>query len=103
MPTCVALARPPGRLTKLPSPRSFRRRFQEKISRRSQARAKFANTNSTDRSTHQRIRVDVSWVTPLATLGTATWVPGTSAHTWQATAAGGTAVHEPGSNCGGQG
>jgi aminobenzoyl-glutamate utilization protein B len=35
---------------------------------------------------------DVSWVTPLATLNTATWVPGTSAHTWQAAAAGGTSI-----------
>jgi aminobenzoyl-glutamate utilization protein B len=35
---------------------------------------------------------DVSWVTPLATLNTATWVPGTSAHTWQAAAAGGTGI-----------
>ena len=35
---------------------------------------------------------DVSWVTPLATLNTATWVPGTSAHTWQATAAGGMSI-----------
>ena len=35
---------------------------------------------------------DVSWVTPLATLGVATWVPGTSAHSWQATAAGGTTI-----------
>jgi aminobenzoyl-glutamate utilization protein B len=35
---------------------------------------------------------DVSWVTPLATLNTATWVPGTSAHTWQAVAAGGMSI-----------
>jgi len=35
---------------------------------------------------------EVSWVTPLATLNTATWVPGTSAHTWQATAAGGMSI-----------
>jgi aminobenzoyl-glutamate utilization protein B len=35
---------------------------------------------------------DVSWVTPLASLRTATWVPGTSAHTWQATAAGGMSI-----------
>jgi aminobenzoyl-glutamate utilization protein B len=35
---------------------------------------------------------DVSWVTPLATLSTATWVPGTASHTWQATAAGGTSI-----------
>jgi aminobenzoyl-glutamate utilization protein B len=35
---------------------------------------------------------DVSWVTPLATLNTATWVPGTAAHSWQAVAAGGTTI-----------
>ena len=35
---------------------------------------------------------DVSWVTPLATLTTATWVPGTSAHSWQAVAAGGMSI-----------
>ena len=32
---------------------------------------------------------DVSWMVPTAGLRTATWVPGTSAHTWQAVAAGG--------------
>jgi aminobenzoyl-glutamate utilization protein B len=32
---------------------------------------------------------DVSWAVPTAGLRTATWVPGTSAHTWQAVAAGG--------------
>ncbi|NVJ84826.1 MAG: amidohydrolase [Algoriphagus sp.] len=35
---------------------------------------------------------DVSWLVPTAGLGTATWVPGTSAHTWQAVAAGGTSI-----------
>jgi aminobenzoyl-glutamate utilization protein B len=35
---------------------------------------------------------DVSWVVPTAGLRTATWVPGTSAHTWQAIAAGGTTI-----------
>ncbi len=35
---------------------------------------------------------DVSWVTPLATLNTETWVPGTAAHSWQAVAAGGTSI-----------
>jgi aminobenzoyl-glutamate utilization protein B len=35
---------------------------------------------------------NVSWVTPLASLRTATWVPGTAAHSWQATAAGGTSI-----------
>jgi aminobenzoyl-glutamate utilization protein B len=35
---------------------------------------------------------DVSWVVPTAGLYTATWVPGTSAHSWQAVAAGGTEI-----------
>ncbi|MBS1544096.1 MAG: amidohydrolase [Bacteroidetes bacterium] len=35
---------------------------------------------------------DVSWVVPTVGLGTATWVPGTSAHSWQAVAAGGTTI-----------
>jgi aminobenzoyl-glutamate utilization protein B len=32
---------------------------------------------------------DVSWTVPTIGLSTATWVPGTSAHSWQAVAAGG--------------
>lgn len=39
---------------------------------------------------------DVSWLVPTVGLGTATWVPGTSAHTWQAVAAGGTAIGQKG-------
>ncbi|WP_192348451.1 amidohydrolase [Algoriphagus sp. Y33] len=35
---------------------------------------------------------DVSWLVPTAGMGSATWVPGTSAHTWQAVAAGGTSI-----------
>jgi aminobenzoyl-glutamate utilization protein B len=35
---------------------------------------------------------DVSWVVPTAEMTAATWVPGTPAHTWQATAAGGTSI-----------
>ena len=35
---------------------------------------------------------DVSWVVPTAGLRAATWVPGTSAHSWQAVAAGGTEI-----------
>ncbi len=35
---------------------------------------------------------DVSSVVPTAGLGTATWVPGTAAHSWQAVAAGGTTI-----------
>jgi aminobenzoyl-glutamate utilization protein B len=35
---------------------------------------------------------DVSWMAPTVGLNTATWVPGTAAHTWQAVAAGGTGI-----------
>ena len=35
---------------------------------------------------------DVSYVTPTVGLGTATWVPGTPAHSWQAVACGGTDI-----------
>ena len=35
---------------------------------------------------------DVSWVVPTAGVRTATWVPGTAAHSWQAVAAGGTSI-----------
>lgn len=35
---------------------------------------------------------DVSWVVPTTGLNTATWVPGTAAHSWQAIAAGGTSI-----------
>lgn len=39
---------------------------------------------------------DVSWVVPTVGLETATWVPGTAAHSWQAIAAGGTSIGEKG-------
>ena len=39
---------------------------------------------------------DVSWAVPTAGLRTATWVPGTSAHSWQAIAAGGTSIGNKG-------
>ncbi|MBV6416940.1 MAG: p-aminobenzoyl-glutamate hydrolase subunit B [Steroidobacteraceae bacterium] len=35
---------------------------------------------------------DVSWTVPTAGFNTATWVPGTSAHSWQAAAAGGMGI-----------
>jgi aminobenzoyl-glutamate utilization protein B len=35
---------------------------------------------------------DVSWVVPTAGVRTATWVPGTAAHSWQAVASGGTSI-----------
>ncbi len=39
---------------------------------------------------------DVSWVVPTVGLSTATWVPGTPAHSWQAVAAGGTSIGNKG-------
>jgi aminobenzoyl-glutamate utilization protein B len=39
---------------------------------------------------------DVSWVVPTVGFGTATWVPGTAAHSWQAVAAGGTSIGSKG-------
>lgn len=39
---------------------------------------------------------DVSWTVPTVGLGTATWVPGTSAHSWQAVAAGGMSIGKKG-------
>ena len=39
---------------------------------------------------------DVSWTVPTAGFGTATWVPGTPAHSWQAVAAGGMSIGHKG-------
>ncbi len=39
---------------------------------------------------------DVSWMVPTAGLSTATWIPGTPAHSWQAIAAGGTPIGNKG-------
>ncbi len=39
---------------------------------------------------------DVSFVVPTVGFGTATWVPGTAAHSWQAVAAGGTSIGKKG-------
>lgn len=39
---------------------------------------------------------DISWMTPTVGMAAATWVPGTSAHSWQAVAAGGMSIGEKG-------
>ena len=39
---------------------------------------------------------DVSWAVPTVGLSTATWVPGTPAHSWQAVACGGTSIGHKG-------
>src|SRR4029434_332171 len=45
---------------------------------------------------------DVSWTVPTVGLRTATWVPGTPAHSWQATARRGMRIRYKGSNGGAQ-
>jgi aminobenzoyl-glutamate utilization protein B len=39
---------------------------------------------------------DVSFTVPTVGMGSATWIPGTPAHSWQAVAAGGTSIGEKG-------
>jgi len=39
---------------------------------------------------------DVSWVVPPAGFGTATWIPGTPGHSWQAVACGRTTIAKKG-------
>ncbi len=39
---------------------------------------------------------DITWLVPSANLSTATWVPGTAAHSWQAIASGGTSIGSKG-------
>ena len=41
---------------------------------------------------------DVSWATPTVGLRTATWVPGTSSHSWQSAAASGTSIGHKGAH-----
>lgn len=53
-------------------------------------------TEKIERSTGSSDVGDVSWMAPTVGLSTATWVPGTSAHTWQAVAAGGTSIGHKG-------
>jgi len=55
--------------------------------------AKFGPDNEIGGSTDVS---DISWVVPTAGLSTATWVPGTAAHSWQAVAAGGTSIGSKG-------
>ena len=39
---------------------------------------------------------DISWVVPTASMRAATWVPGTTSHSWQAVAAGGMSIGRKG-------
>jgi len=61
--------------------------------------ASIEDFNSSSDENHGSTDVaDVSWVVPTAGLSTATWVPGTSAHSWQAVAAGGMSIGIKGMN-----
>ena len=44
----------------------------------------------------QQAVADVNWMVPTSDLGTATWVPGTASHSWQAVAVGGTDIGNKG-------
>jgi aminobenzoyl-glutamate utilization protein B len=50
------------------------------------------NPNAAGEGNASTDSADVSWTTPTVALNAATWVPGTSAHSWQAVAAGGTGI-----------
>jgi aminobenzoyl-glutamate utilization protein B len=62
---------------------------ETKIALGSQARVAAFHPRTSSGSTDV---ADVSWLTPTCDVEAATWVPGTPAHTWQATAAGGTSI-----------
>lgn len=59
--------------------------------------AQIADYNPSEKATPGSTDVgDVSWNVPTGGFRTATWVPGTSAHTWQAVAAGGMSIGHKG-------
>ncbi len=56
----------------------------------------FANTTNDVLSSGSTDVGDVSWAVPTVGLSTATWVPGTAAHSWQAVACSGTSIGQKG-------
>ena len=58
--------------------------------------APFANTENDVLSSGSTDVGDVSWAVPTVGLSTATWVPGTAAHSWQAVACSGTSLGQKG-------
>jgi aminobenzoyl-glutamate utilization protein B len=85
-----------GAPTWTPAELAFARKLQKNLPGRNLPPIESASEIRTYRFNGQKYSStdsgDVSWVTPLATLNTATWVPGTAAHSWQAVAAGGTTI-----------
>lgn len=87
-----------GGYTYTPAEREFALKIQETFSKKPSLEStniidKFGSENDIGGSTDVS---DISWVVPTAGLGTATWVPGTAAHSWQAVAAGGTSIGSKG-------
>lgn len=75
------------------------RAFAEKLQETLVAPSNLANTNAVMPYRVEEDGIggstdvgDVSWVVPTAGMRAATWVPGTSGHSWQAVAAGGTSI-----------
>lgn len=58
--------------------------------------ADFRTASETTTSSASTDVGDVSWVVPTVGLSTATWVPGSSAHSWQSTAASGMSIGQKG-------
>ncbi len=87
-----------GGYTYTPSEKEFAMKIQETFSKKPPLEStsqieKFGADDDKGGSTDVS---DISWVVPTAGLGTATWVPGTAAHSWQAVAAGGTSIGSKG-------
>ena len=74
--------------------RAFAERLQESLGRDAPPLARATQIAPFEyyRSGGSTDVADVSWWVPTAGLRTATWVPGTAAHSWQAVAAGGTSI-----------
>ena len=76
--------------------------FAQKIQKTFADPPKLENTNMIDEFNEDGDMMgstdvgDVSWVVPTTGLSTATWVPGTAAHSWQAVAAGGMSIGSKG-------
>lgn len=87
-----------GGYTYTPAEKEFALKIQESFSRKPPLETtsqieKFGSDSDIGGSTDVS---DISWVVPTAGLGTATWVPGTAAHSWQAVAAGGMTIGSKG-------
>ena len=83
-----------GGYTLTPSEKEFAQKIQQTFSKKPALEStneieKFGADDDKGGSTDVS---DISWVVPTAGLGTATWVPGTAAHSWQAVAAGGMTI-----------